>query len=480
MVGDEVYELFRRIKYTWDPNNIFNPGKIVDAAPMNESLRYEPEQQDRNIHSLLDFSEYGGMLRAAEQCNGSGDCRKLSISGGTMCPSYRATRNEKDTTRARANALREFITRSDKANPFDQEELKEVMDLCISCKGCTSECPSNVDMSSLKAEFLYQYQQANGVPLRARAFANIHQLNTLGGILPDVYNFFLQQKTLSGVAKKILGVAAERSLPTISKMRLKNWFKKQFSSSIPEGKVVKTVYLFIDEFTDWNDTEIGKKAILLLDRLGYQIELLDHAESGRAAISKGLLDHAQRMANRNVQVFADLISAETPLIGIEPSAILSFRDEYPRLVDSKLKKQAKKIAEHTFLIEEFLAQEVNVGHINTSFFHSNSKKLLLHGHCHQKALSKLEDAIQVLSLPENYHVEVIPSGCCGMAGSFGYEAEHYEVSQQIGELVLFPAVRKASGDTILVASGTSCRHQIQDGTGRVAKHVVEVLLEALV
>ncbi|MEM1328421.1 MAG: FAD-linked oxidase C-terminal domain-containing protein [Bacteroidota bacterium] len=480
MVGDEVYDLFRRIKSTWDPNNIFNPGKIVDAQPMNESLRYEPEQRDRQFETAFDFSQQGGILRAAEQCNGSGDCRKLSISGGTMCPSYRATRDEKDTTRARANALREMMTRSEKVNPFDQKELKEVMDLCISCKGCTSECPSNVDVSSLKAEFLYQYQKANGIPLRSRAFANIHRLNTLGGLVPGVYNFFLQQKMLSGLAKKVLGVAPERSLPSIASRRLRSWFKKDFQSTIEPNKAVKTIYLFVDEFTDWNDTEIGKKAVLLLDRLGYDIKVLDHAESGRAAISKGLLDYAKKVANQNVVLFADAISAETPLIGIEPSAILSFRDEYPRLVDKHLQSKAHSIADHTFTIEEFLAKEMNVGNINTSFFHQHKRKLLLHGHCHQKALTKLEDAIQVLSLPKNYHVEVILSGCCGMAGSFGYEAEHYEVSQQIGELVLFPAVRAASADTILVASGTSCRHQILDGTQREAKHFVEVLYEALV
>lgn len=480
MVGEEIYDLFRRIKKTWDEKNIFNPGKIVDAPPMNTSLRYEPDQPKRAIDSLLDFSDSDGILGAAEQCNGSGDCRKLPLSGGTMCPSYQATRNEKDTTRARANTLREFLTRSDQENPFDQEELKAVMDLCISCKGCTSECPSNVDLASLKAEFLYQYQKANGIPLRTRAFANIHRLNSLGGILPQAYNFFLTQPTLSGIAKKILGVAPQRSLPSIAPIRLSTWYKRSFQSQLSADTIIKTVYLFADEFTEWNDTEIGKKAILLLDRLGYEVKLIDHAESGRAAISKGLLLYAQKMADQNVALFADLVNEETPLIGIEPSAILGFRDEYPRLVSSHLREAATRLAPHTFLVEEFLAQEMRIGSINASFFQNRPLHLLLHGHCHQKALSKLEDSIQVLSLPENYHVEVIPSGCCGMAGSFGYEAEHYDISQQIGELVLFPAVRKAGSQTVLVASGTSCRHQILDATQRQAKHFVEVLFEALV
>ncbi|MEM8523711.1 MAG: FAD-linked oxidase C-terminal domain-containing protein [Bacteroidota bacterium] len=479
MVGEANYELFRQIKNTWDANNIFNPGKIVDAPPMNTSLRYEPEQKEVKINTILDFSELGGILRAAEKCNGSGDCRKLPLSGGTMCPSYQATRNEKETTRARANTLREFLTRSEQENPFDHKEIKEVMDLCLSCKGCTSECPSNVDMAGLKAEFLHQYYQDNGVPLRARAFANINRLNQLGSIAPSVYNFFLSNAFFANLSKKVLGVAKDRSLPTIQKQSLKRWFERSFQPKTNADEAIKTVYLFCDEFTNWNDTEIGKKAVLLLDALGYEVKIVRHPESGRAAMSKGLLKKAKGFANANTQIFRELVSEETPLIGIEPSAILSFRDEYPRLVDMKLKSEAKAIAKHTFLIEEFLYQEIQAGNIQSHQFIKNHKKILLHGHCHQKALSDVKASLWLLSFPENFSAELIPSGCCGMAGSFGYEEEHYDVSMQVGELVLFPAVRAASEETIVVASGTSCRHQILDGVARQARHSVEVLWEAL-
>jgi FAD/FMN-containing dehydrogenase/Fe-S oxidoreductase len=478
MVGEKNYALFREIKQTWDPNGIFNPGKIVDAPPMNSSLRYAPEQKDRSYPTVLDFSGAGGILRAAEKCNGSGDCRKLPLSGGTMCPSYQATRNEKDTTRARANTLREFLTQSDQKNAFDHQEIKEVMDLCLSCKGCTSECPSNVDMAGLKAEFLHQYYQSNGIPLRARAFAYINTFNRLGSLWPGLYNLLLSNSVTAGLSKKLLQVAPQRSLPGIHSQSLRAWFKKEFR---PKGQQYRQkVYFFCDEFTNYNDTPIGQKAILLLDQLGYEVQLVDHPESGRAAISKGLLPRAKGLAEANVHLFAPLINEETPLLGLEPSAILSFRDEYPRLVGEALREKATTLAEHCLLIDEFLATEIRAGRITAEAFTREEKHILLHGHCHQKSLSKVEDSVWLLSLPKNYNVELIPSGCCGMAGSFGYEAEHYEVSQQVGELVLFPAVRKTATTTLIAATGTSCRHQIADGTQRKAMHPVEVLYEGLV
>jgi len=269
VVGQENYELFRRIKYQWDPKNIFNSGKIVDAAPMNTSLRYEPEQPQPTFDTILDFSASGGILRAAEQCNGSGDCRKLPLSGGTMCPSYQATRNEQDTTRARANALREFLTQDTSANAFDRQELKEVMDLCISCKGCTSECPSNVDMAGLKAEFMHQYYQANGVPLGARAFGYINELNKLGSLWPGLFNALLRHPWSSGLLKSVLGVAPARSLPGIHGQSLRSWYQRKFQRS--QTNYRKAVYLFCDEFTNYNDTPLGIKCVELLDRLGYEV-----------------------------------------------------------------------------------------------------------------------------------------------------------------------------------------------------------------
>lgn len=478
MVGPVNYELFRRIKRSWDPYNIFNPGKIVDAPAMNTSLRYEPDMVTPEFQTVFDFSSTGGILRAAEKCNGSGDCRKLPAAGGTMCPSYMATRNEKDTTRGRANTLREFLTTSPKENPFDHQEIKEVMDLCISCKGCTSECPSNVDMSTLKAEFLHQYQKTNGIPLRSKAFAYINDLNGLGSLVPSLSNFFLSNKFTGSVLKDLLSVAPRRELPLISKVSLRNWYKKNYRKLTPIPAPIKTVFLFCDEFTNHNDTEIGIKAVKLLHYLGYEVKIVDHVESGRAALSKGLLDRAKRLANKNVEIFSGLVSKDSPLIGIEPSAILSFRDEYPRLVNPELVGDAKKLKRNCQLIDEFLAREVLADNIKPGQFTDAKKTIALHGHCHQKSLSSLSFTTKLLSLPKNYTVEVIPSGCCGMAGSFGYEKEHYDVSMKIGELVLFPAVREAGKDTVIAAAGTSCRHQIKDGTDRVSYHPVEVLFEA--
>lgn len=478
MVGPKNYELFRRIKRSWDPSNIFNPGKIVDAPAMNTTLRYERDMVTPELKTLIDFSATGGILRAAEKCNGSGDCRKLPASGGTMCPSYMATRDEKDTTRGRANTLREFLTNSTKENPFDHPEIKEVLDLCISCKGCTSECPSNVDMSTLKAEFLYQYQKVNGTPLRSRAFAYINSLNELGSLIPAVSNFFLSNKISGNLLKRLLNVAPERELPLISKISLRKWYKKNYKKLTPLSAPIKSVYLFCDEFTNHNDTEIGIKTIKLLHYLGYEVRLIDHPESGRAAISKGLLERAKELANRNVEIFSALVSKDSPLIGIEPSALLSFRDEYPKLVNPELVKDATKLKRNAQLIDEFLAREMLAGHIEAGQFTDAKRNIALHGHCHQKSLSSLSFSTKLLSLPKNYQVEVIPSGCCGMAGSFGYEKEHYEVSQKIGELILFPAVRDADEQTVIAAVGTSCRHQIKDGTNRKSFHPVEILFEA--
>ncbi|MDR7131031.1 FAD/FMN-containing dehydrogenase/Fe-S oxidoreductase [Algoriphagus sp. 4150] len=479
MVGEKNYKLFRRVKFSWDPKNIFNPGKIVDAAPMNEFLRYEPDMETPTHDTIMDFSHVGGILRLAEKCNGSGDCRKLPGSGGTMCPSYMATRNEKDTTRGRANTLREFLTMDKKENAFNHPEIKEAMDLCLSCKGCTAECPSNVDMASMKAEFLYQYQKTNGIPLRSRIFAYINELNELGSKTGGLANFMLKNSVTGGMMKSVLGVAPQRNLPAISKISLRKWYKKNYAFLPSASKQLKSIYFFVDEFTNHNDTEIGIKAISLLKKLGYDVKVVDHEESGRSALSKGLLEKARKHAEANVQIFDKLISGNSPLIGLEPSAILSFRDEYPRIVKKELAETAKKLKFHVKLIDEFLAQEIAAGNIKADSFTSKTQKIKLHGHCHQKALSSMTWTQKLLSLPANYSVETIPSGCCGMAGSFGYEAEHYEVSQQVGELVLFPTVRKADAETVIAAPGTSCRHQIADGTGRKAKHPVEIMWEAL-
>ncbi len=496
MVGEKVYQLFKEIKQVFDPENIFNPGKIVDTPPMDTFLRYRANQQTPDFETVMDFSDNLGILRAAEQCNGSGDCRKTEISGGTMCPSYMATRNEKDTTRARANILREVLTNSTEKNPFASPEIKDVMDLCLSCKGCKSECPSNVDVGKLKAEFLHQYYQSKGVPFRTWVIGNFTNANKLASVLPSFYNCFITNKLTANLFKKIVGFAPQRSLPKLYKTTLRKWYRPLTpgggtnntpSPALPEGKGINNspfggrgaLYLFCDEFTNYNDTEVGITAIQLLQKLGYEVKMVKHAESGRTYLSKGLLKPARKIAERNVLIFNDLITEQTPLIGIEPSAILTFRDEYIDLLRGELKEKAQKIAKNTFTIEEFIAKEIDKSNIKREQFTTEKKLIKVHGHCHQKALSSMTPTKKMLSLPQNYEVHQIPSGCCGMAGSFGYEVEHFEVSQKIGELVLFPTVRKQPEDVIICASGTSCRHQIKDGTGRIAKHAVEILWEAL-
>ncbi len=478
MVGAANYELLRELKHTWDPKAIFNPGKIVDAPPMDVSLRYDEGQETRQFDTLMDFGDTDGILRAAEKCNGSGDCRKTHLAGGTMCPSYMATRSEKDTTRARANILREVLTRSNDENPFARKEIYEVMDLCLSCKGCASECPSNVNVATLKAEFLYQYYKKHGVPLRSMAIANIARLNRLGGLVPGLTNFVLTNPATSGLLKRSLGVAADRSLPTIHKTTLRKWFSKSGQGFQPE-KPIGEVWFFADEFTDLNDVEAGKKALKLLMALGYRVEIPQHVDSGRAQISKGMLKDAQKMAIRNVELLSPIVSAERPIVGLEPSAILGFRDEFPRMVPANMQEKAKALGKNALYIDEFIAREIKAGRITADKFTDEPRKVKLHGHCHQKALSAIGDSVQSLSLPVNYTVEVIPSGCCGMAGSFGYEKEHFALSQQVGEMVLFPAVRAATREEFIAAPGTSCRHQVMDGTGRRAFHPAELLFDAL-
>ena len=482
MLGEKNYALLKEIKKTWDPQGVFNPGKITDAPPMNTSLRYEEEQATPAVATQFDYSEVGGILRAVEKCNGSGDCRKSAEAGGVMCPSYQATRNEKDTTRARANALREFLTQhqEEQQNPFNHPELKEVMDLCMSCKGCTSECPSNVDMSSIKAEFQYQYFKANGVPLRHRLFAENASLNSIGAKVSGLTNFAFSNRLTSAALKRFMGVHPKREIPRVARQTLRNWYKKQYPKLARAKKQRGQVWFFFDEYTNLLDAEIGIKAIELLHHLGYEVQGCAHAESGRSHLSKGLLDRAKKMAEQNVRTFADKVSYKIPLLGVEPSAILGFRDEYPRLVEADLRDQAKALGQNALMIEEFLKREMDAGRILPEDFRGKERHILLHGHCHQKALASVQDAAFLLGFPEGHTVEIIPSGCCGMAGSFGYEKEHYQVSMQVGELVLFPAIRRADEEAVIAAAGTSCRHQIHDGTQRQALHPVELLWELVV
>ncbi len=474
MVGEANYQLMRELKSWWDPKGIFNPNKIVDTPPMDTFLRYEAGQETPAFKTAFRYQDQD-VLQHAEQCNGSGDCRKTPISGGTMCPSFMATRNEKETTRARANILREFLTHSTQPNRFAHEEVKEVMDLCLACKGCKAECPSNVDVAKLKMEFLYQYQKEKGLPLRSWLVGHFADISSLASKVPFVYNMVMGTTWLRRLANRLVGFHPDRTMPLLANQTLWAWLKGRQTISAN-----KAVYVFVDEFTNFNDAEVGRKAVLLLEKLGYAVKTMAHPISGRAYLSKGMLDEAKVLAQKNVDLWADLISSDVPLVGIEPSAILTFRDEYPDLVADESVVKAKKLAENVFLLEEFIAREMEAKRILPSAFTEEKKLLKLHGHCQQKAMSSLVAAKKALSLPLNFEVQLIPSGCCGMAGSFGYEVEHYDLSMQIGELVLFPTVRAQGMDVEIVASGTSCRHQIHDGTQRHARHTAEVLFDALV
>jgi FAD/FMN-containing dehydrogenase/Fe-S oxidoreductase len=476
MLGMHNYNLLRKLKNTWDPVNVFNPGKITDTPPITENLRYSYGSRTRIPGLVFNFPEEKGLLYAVEKCSGSGDCRKTALMGGTMCPTFMATGDEDKSTRARANMLREFMTRTDRKNPFDNEELYRIMDLCLSCKACKSECPSNVDMARFKAEFLQHYYDIRGVPFRAWLIAWLPRLYVPGMMVRPLTNFL----TSTPLFKRMAGFSLKRSIPALSHVTLRRWKKSH-------GKITKypasskgSVCLFADEFTNFNESYIGIKAVMLLESLGYEVIIPKHKESGRTLLSKGLLRSAKKIAIQNIKLLKDIISDDCPLLGIEPSALLAFRDEYPEIAGRQFEEASRSIARNTFLIEEFICREADKGNIIASQFTDRTLKILLHGHCQQKAVASTGPTRRMLSMPANYHVEEIDDGCCGMAGAFGYEKEHYDLSMKIGEMILFPAVRNAAEETVITAPGTSCRHHITDGTGRKAFHPVEVMYDALI
>lgn len=443
---------------------------------MTESLRYTPDAPEPVLHTRLDFSDAGGFLAMAEKCNGSGDCRKLPTAGGAMCPSYHATRQEQDTTRGRANVLREFMTHPANTEAFGQTAIYEVLQWCLSCKACAHECPSSVDMSLLKAEFLHQYHRIHGLPFRTRVIGSIGQKYRLAARFPTLSNFFLENPVFSKLLKGALGFHPARKLPRVESS-LETWYKRRSKGKNTfSGR--RRVYFFFDEFTTCQETAVGKAAIQLLEGLGYEVAHVAHQESGRAYLSKGMLDEAGWIAMENTRIFSELIHAEMPLVGVEPSAIYTFRDEYPRLVERGWQAKARELGQHVMLVDDFIAAEIQAGRITPDSFTRAPARILFHGHCHQKALADVANSVWMLSLPKNYSVEVIPSGCCGMAGSFGFEKENYALSQQIGEQVLFPALRKAEPEVLIAATGTSCRHQIEEGVERKAMHPIEIIWAA--
>ncbi len=481
MVGERNYALLSELKIVFDPQGVLNPGKIVAARPMTEALRYEPDQATREFATALDFARWGGVLRLAEQCNGAADCRKPARLGGTMCPSFMATGDERHSTRARANVLREALTRSAAANPFAEPAVAAAMDLCLSCKACKSECPSSVDVALLKAEWLNQRRRTRGLGLRARVFGHYAALAHAAAVWPAAANWLVRSPLTAPALKLVLGVAQRRALPQFARETFRAWLRRNPSALAPAAGVARRgrVHLFVDEFTDHQEPELARATVELCTALGYEVVAAEHEESGRSLISKGMLAEAALVARRNVEALQGRVSAAEPLIGLEPSAILGFRDEYPLLVGAGLRGRAEELAPHCLLFEEWIAREARAGRIGPGDFVATPVEILLHGHCHQKALSSVGDAVAALSLPSGHRVRTSGAGCCGMAGAFGYEREHHAVSLRIGELALFPAVRAATPDAVIVAAGTSCRAQIADGTGRRAEHPAAVLRRAL-
>lgn len=482
--GEEVYQLMRQVKQCWDPDGVLNMHKIVDAPPMDTSLRYEVRQQY--------LCPDGDLMCRIEQCNGAGDCRKSNTIGGTMCPTFKVSHDELLSTRARANILREVLTRgiptSDngqsrrrgKGPVADPELIEEVLYSCLACKGCRGECPSNVDMTRIRSQVLQMLYDQQGTPFRSWMVARMAAIERLGHLVYPLYNLFARMPWSAALIKKTVSFAPERSIPTLSPRTM-----RQQVRHIKQNDSGKLVYLFADEFTDLQEAHLGLTFALLLTRLGYRVVIPNHAESGRAAISKGCLHLAARYAERNVRKLKDLVTENTPLVGVEPSCILSFRDEYPDLVPADLRGDAERLGKHCLLFDEFIMREVDKGNITPQQFKSEHLEVWLHGHCHQKSLVGIEKTAAMLRLLPGCSLHVIPSSCCGMAGSFGYEKEHYATSLAIGEMLLFPTLRKALDSvpheipTYVAAPGTSCRQQILDGTGIHALHPIEIMYQYL-
>ncbi|MBL7789918.1 MAG: FAD-binding protein [Chitinophagales bacterium] len=473
-LGQRNYELLRRIKKTWDVHNIFNPGKIVDAPPMDTNLREDYNTRADAIQTMFSFEKEGSLIKAAEKCSGSGDCRKTSIIGGTLCPSYQATGEEEHSTRARANMLREFLTHQDSIQGLNHQEIYDVLKLCLSCKACISECPSSVDMAALKSEFLYQYHKSNPLTKIEKSTASFYKISKLVSPFAFFTNIAQSLPVISHTIKYFSGIDQRRSLPRYANSSFEKWYGKlPLKSQDSKDKV----YLYVDEFTNYLDAEIGKKTYLLLTAMGLKVEVLPFLDSSRSLISKGFLEEAKKNVNEFISQVKYITDDEYPLIGIEPSAILGIRDDYHRLISNELKSTLELVAKKTFLMEEFLSDYFLKHPELKSKFTEAKKEIVYHGHCHQKSLSSTQYALDILNFPENYTASEIPSGCCGMAGSFGYE--HFELSMKIGEMVLFPSVRK-NKEKEICASGTSCRHQIKDGTRRKSSHPVEILYHALI
>ncbi len=468
MLGAEAYALLRRVKSAFDPDGIFNPHKVLDAPPIDRDLRAVPRRGV--LPGYFEWREDGGLLGAALRCNGSGNCRKRA-GRGTMCPSYMATLEERHTTRGRANVFRQFLAQPEGHAGLSDEHLGAVLDLCLMCKGCKSECPASVDMARMKSEFLQHYHDRHGLPLRARVIDAFGRIQRLAAYLPGIAGRVMNDRRV----KALIGLAAARTLPVPAQETFGRWFAHHRPS---DGAGERDLILLLtDAYTEYLEPHIGIAAVEVLERAGFLVAPIRGVESGRAQLSQGLLRKARRLLDAAVERLYPAAARGNIVLGLEPSEILTFRDEAPALVSPGLREKARVLAGRARLFEEFVAEAAQ--RFETLQFDREPRRILVHGHCHAKALSGMRPLLKTLAIVPGTHIEVIPSGCCGMAGAFGYESEHYELSMQIGELVLFPAIRQASADTLIVANGTSCRHQIQDGVRRHALHPAEVLRMAL-
>ena len=475
MFGEQLYGAFREVKQAFDPNGIMNPGKIVDSQPMTENLRIGPEYSPLKVDTGFEFRDEGSFAHGIEMCNGQGACRK--VLGGTMCPSYMVTRDEEHSTRGRANALRAAMSGALPASALTEKRLHDVLDLCLECKGCAAECPSNVDMAKLKYEFMNQYHKANGYSARSQLFGNIATFSRIGAFFAPLSNWANRFGPTRRMMENRLGIDRRRELPPFASQTFLQWFKARGGS--PESAAqIGQVVLFPDTFTNYNHPELGSAAVRVLEALGYQVILPRVKCCGRSMLSKGMMDQARANASYNVEEVYRYVESGAKLVGIEPSCVLSFADDYVDLrgVDTS---KAKAIAQNTMLVEEFVDHAIAQGAEIDLDGRKLPDRIMLHGHCHQKALVGTGSAMGVLRSIDGCEVTEINSGCCGMAGSFGYEVEHYDLSMEIGEMSLFPAIRAQKGDFVVVAEGVSCRQQIAQGTGKQARHLVEVLADAL-
>lgn len=463
LFGEEIYSAFQKLKAAFDPQGIMNPGKVVDAPPMTESLRYGAAYRARELPTLFSYKEDGGFARAVEMCNGNGACRKTQE--GTMCPSFMVTREEEHSTRGRANMLRAILDGRLPPEELGGERLYKVMELCISCKGCKAECPSNVDMARLKSEYLHLYHREVPYSLRERLVASAETAGRVGAATAPVSNWMIRQGWFRWILEKTLGIDRRRSLPAYARPTFAAWFRDRNTSS-PSAPGKKKVVLFDDTFMSYHEPGTGIAATRLLEAAGYEVILGKKNCCGRPALSKGMLGRAKSLAKSNIESLLPYAAEGIDIVGCEPSCLLSLRDEYPDLLPGP---EADVVAEHAYLFEEFF-----LGNQLAIDFPSPPKEILVHGHCHQKALVGTEPMVSMLG-KTGATVTVVDSGCCGMAGAFGFESEHYDISLEMAERRLLPAVRRASSETVIAAPGTSCRHQIADGTGRRAFHPVEIM-----